>query len=183
MRHDHGIETILEAKRRRRSDSIELLRCAAMKRGENGDLGLWSLVYDLERAPITTNLEQLAEIGMSIPDERVLEEEMIPELVKEVVDGLASIDVFLLHTDHLDDRELLRTLRDRVLREPVRDIPPGVGSREWIDLAGGDDRSAFLAVHADDLDRSTAADEGEIVPDRIPRRANRDRSLPRPPAG
>ena len=181
MRQDNGIETIFEAKRKRRSTSIERLRCAAVERGENGDLGLWSLVYDLEQAPITTNLEQLAEIGVSIPDERVLEDEVIPLLVDEVANGLALIDVFLIHTDHLDDRSLLRALRNRVLREPVRDVPPGVGSREWIDLAGGDDRSAFLAVHADDIDRSTAAARGEILPDRIPRRADRDRCLPRPP--
>lgn len=180
MRHDGGIDLILEAKRARRVNSIERLRSAALERGEDGDLGLWSLVYDLERAPITTNLEQLAEIGMSIPDEGVLEEEVIPKLVDDLVNGLALIDVFLIHTDHLDDRSLLRTLRNRVLREPVRDVPPGVGSREWIDLAGGDDRSAFLAVHADDMDRARAAARGEILPDRMPRRADRDRRLPRP---
>ena len=181
MRQDSGIESILEAKRTQRANSIERLRSAALKRGEDGDRGLWSLVYDLEQAPITTNLKQLEEIGLSTPDERMLEEEAIPQVVDDLVNGLALIDVFLIHTDHLDDRSLLRTLRNRVLREPVRDVPPGVGSREWIDLAGGDDRSAFLAVHADDVDRSKAAARGEILPDRIPRCADRDRFLPRPP--
>jgi hypothetical protein len=97
-----------------------------------------------------------------------------------VIRGLAMIDVYLLHTGHLDDRELYTLLRDRILQESVRDVPAGCGSREWIDVAGGSDRETFLAWYADDEDREEARNEGERVPKRRPLKSDRDARLPRP---
>lgn len=174
------IEAVFEEKRRRRRLGIERLRSEAQRSNEEIDPRLLALRYDLEEAPFTTNLRQLEEIGVDVPDHLVLEDEETGAVIDSIVAGLARIGVFLLHTDHLDDRELLALLGRRILREPVRDVPPGVGSREWIDLAGGLDRSAFLAVHADDAEREAARAAGESVPVRIGRRANRDHRLPRP---
>ena len=100
--------------------------------------------------------------------------------VEEVVEGLFRLDVCLRHTDHLDDRSLLRTLRGTVLRETIRDLPSGIGVVEWIDLSGGEDRSAYLSVHASDESRLAASERGQWIPGRLRPLADRDRHLPRP---
>ena len=51
-----------------------------------------------------------------------------------MIETLADLGVFLLHTDHLDDRSLYALLESRVLRDPVRDLPPSQGVAEFIDL-------------------------------------------------
>lgn len=174
------IEGIMRRKRMARHDAIEDLRCAARGRGESDDPGFWSLVHDLERAPLTTNLAQLAEIGVEVPKERTMSDQEVSRSLEEVIEGLSRIDVYLRHTDHLDDRSLHRSLRDTILVEPVRDLPAGIGCCEWIDLSGGADRSAHLAVHASDESRDQAVDRGGWVPERLPPLADRDRLLPRP---
>jgi hypothetical protein len=138
------------------------------------------LVHDLEFAPLTTNLDQLREIGVDLPDPMVLDDTELASTLNGVIRGLAVIDVYLLHTGHLDDRELYTLLRDRILRESVRDVPAGCGSREWIDVAGGSDRETYLAWYADEDDREEARLDGEIVPDQRPLKSDRDKRLPRP---
>ncbi len=175
-----ALEAVFEEKRRRRRRGIERLRLEAQRSKGEVDPGFLALRYDLEEAPLTTNLRQLEEIGVEVPDHRALDDAEIERAIESIIEGLARLGTFLLHTDHLDDRDLLALLGGRILRESVRDVPPGVGSREWIDLAAGEDRSAFLAVHADDAERERARAAGETVPGRLPPRADRDRRLPRP---
>lgn len=174
------IERIMARKREARIEAIEALRKGARTRGESDDPGFWALVHDLERANPTTNLAQLAEIGVPVPNENVLDDQEVAASLGTIIEALAFLDVFLRHTDHLDDRSLHRELRARILRETVMDLPSGIGSREWIDLAGGVDRSAYLAVHACREVREVAAAAGEWLPRRLRRLAERDRHLPRP---
>ncbi|MCP4837051.1 MAG: hypothetical protein GY895_20065 [Phycisphaera sp.] len=183
MLDERRIEEIMARKREARIKEIESLRTRARRRGESDDPGLWALVHDLERATPTTNLSQLAEIGVEVPNEEALEDDEVEESLEAIIGGLSLLDVFLRHTDHLDDRSLHRVLRDRILLEPVRDLPAGIGSREWIDLTGGVDRSAYLAVHAGKEVRRAAAEAGEWLPRRLRRLADRDRHLPRPSSG
>ena len=174
------IERIMRRKRLARQAAIEELRVQARSRGESDEPGLWTLIHDLERASPTTNLAQLAEIGVDMPVECALGEEELAGSLAEVVRGLAELDIYLRHTDHLDDRSLHRILRNSILIEPVRDLPSGIGCCEWIDLSGGADRSAYLTVHANDDLRHAANDRGQWVPGRLTPLADRDRDLPRP---
>ena len=174
------VVSVMRTKRAARRREIESLRARALVRGATDDPGYWTLVHDLECAPITTNLAQLGEIGVAVPDERWLDDDEVSRSLATIIEGLALLEVFLRHTDHLDDRMLHRELRCRVLVEAVRDVPAGVGCREWIDLAAGRDSSAFLAVHASDEERSDAARRGEVVPPRLRRLADRDGTLPSP---
>ena len=130
--------------------------------------------------PWTTNLDQLREIGIDPPMPEAIDDDELRATLDAVIEGLAVLQVFLLHTDHLDDRACYRRLRLDVLHDRVRDVPPATGSREWIDLAGGTDRSAHLAVHATDAERASLEAAGVIVPPRMRRLADRDRRLPRP---
>lgn len=174
------IDRLMERKRQARSAAIDSLHRSGVADGGPDDAGYWTLVHDLERAPLTTNLAQLSEIGVDLPDPRVIDDHAIADALDGVVRGLATIDVFLLRTDHLDDRDLYELLHGRILRERVREVPPGCGSREWIDLGGGGGRETWLAWYADDAERRKARDGGEPVPERRAWRADRDRTLPRP---
>ena len=180
MLERHVIRRLMQEKRRRREAAIRELHLAGMQHGGPNDPGYWALVHDLEFAPLTTNLAQLREIGVELPDPLVLDDADMAKTLEAVIRGLAVIDVYLLHTGHLDDRELYTLLRYRILRERVRDVPAGCGSREWIDVAGGSDRETFLAWYADDEDREEARLAGEIIPDRRPLKSDRDACLPRP---
>jgi hypothetical protein len=175
-----AIRRLMREKQRRRAGAIRKLHRVGVREGGPDDPGYWALVHDLEFAPLTTNLDQLREIGVEMPDPLVLDATELATTLDEVIRGLATIDVFLLHTGHLDDRSLYVLLRDRILREQVRDVPSGCGSREWIDIAGGTDRETFLAWYADEDERAAARNEGEIVPERRPWRSDRDERLPRP---
>lgn len=180
MMKPQTLERLMHQKRLARVRAIEKLHRAALAEGGPDDPGYWALVHDLEQAAITTNLAQLAEIGVETPDPRTLDDAEVSRVLGDVVRGLGALDVFLLRTDHLDDRALYEVLHGRILREEVRDVPAGCGSREWIDLGGGGDRETWLAWYADDDERDMAAADGEVLPARRERRADRDRSLPRP---
>ena len=174
------IERIMRRKRLARHVAIEELRVQALSRGESDEPGLWTLIHDLEGATLTTNLAQLAEIGVDMPVACALDDRELSLSLWEVIEGLSRLDVYLRHTNHLDDRSLHRVIRDSILLEPVRDLPSGIGCCEWIDLSGGEDRSAHLTVHANDDLRQAAIDRGRWVPRRLPPLADRDRDLPRP---
>ena len=171
MLERHAIRRLMRDKRRRRETAIRELHLAGVRHGGPNDPGYWALVHDLEFAPLTTNLAQLREIGVEMADPMVLDDAELASSLDGVIRGLAVIDVYLLHTGHLDDRELYTLLRD---------VPAGCGSREWIDVAGGSDRETFLAWYADDDDREEARLDGEILPDRRPLKSDRDARLPRP---
>lgn len=177
-------DRIFDRKRASREAAIDRLHSAAIVGRGIEDRGYWTLVHDLEIAALTTNLEQLDEIGIEVPMTDAIDDDELRLSLAEVVRGLAELEVYLLHSDHLDDRSLHRRLRDDVLKDQVRDLPPRIGCREWIDLASGlgDPVETWLRYHASDEERSEASDRGEIVPPRSKKKADRDRSLPRPNA-
>ena len=179
-----GRNRIFDRKRGSRERAIDRLQSAAIVGFGIEDRGYWTLVHDLELAALTTNLRQLEEIGIEVPMTDSLQDDELRRLLEEVIRGLAELEVYLLHTDHLDDRSLYRRLRDDVLTDQVRDLPPRIGCREWIDLSRGlgDPVETWLRYHASDEERSEASDRGEIVPSRSRKKADRDRLLPRPDA-
>jgi len=176
----HAIRRLMREKRQRRAGAIRDLHRAGVREGGPDDPGYWALVHDLEFAPLTTNRDQLREIGVEMPDPMVLDDRELTRTLDDVLRGLAAIDVYLLRTGHLDDRELYVLLRDRILKERVRDVPSGCGCREWIDIAGGSDPETFLAWYADEDERAEARDEGDFVPAKRPLKSDRDERLPRP---
>jgi hypothetical protein len=103
------------------------------------------LIWDSTMAPLTTNAAQLAEIGVECLHGRTIEEvrEIVTLLPQDnvrpalvtLIEGLADLGVFLLHTDHLTDRELLAVILTDVIRQEVRDLPPSPGVHEFIDIA------------------------------------------------
>lgn len=175
----------LERKRRARERAIDGLLAQARHTGGCADRMYWTLVWDLEMAPMTTNLEQLAEVGfIPVPPDDVCEGEM-KDVLDDLISELARLGVYLTHTDHLGDRDLYELLVTRVLREQVRDLPPSPDVVEWIDLAVGElpsGEDVYLAVYATDAERRAAAAAAprKRLPARRERVVERDRWLPRP---
>jgi len=122
-------------KRVQRRQAIDRLQDEARRAGGVTDRLYWTMVYDFEMAPLTTNLQQLRELGIEMPPEPGIEDEELKRRLWEVIEGLARLQVYLISTDHLSDRELYRHLEQRVLREEIREVPLEPGVREYIDLS------------------------------------------------
>lgn len=133
-----GYEARREAQRRLRAEAIDRLQDEAKRAGGITDRLYWTMVYDFELAPLTTNLAQLRELGIEVPPADTLDEAMLSARLWEVIEGLARLNVYLVSTDHLTDRELYDRLERRVLREEVREVPPEPGVREYIDLGASE---------------------------------------------
>lgn len=173
------VEARFGERRERRQQAIDRLVDTARRSGDVIDRLYWTMVYDFEMAPMTTNLSQLEEIGVDAPLPEELDDAALAAKLAEVVAGLAELQVFLLHTDHLDDRSLYTRLRKRILLERVREVPADPGVREFIDLLApgdGEDYDLLLDAYATCDLEPTPGDEGR-PPFFV---ADRDRHLPRP---
>lgn len=162
-------ERVQSLKRREREARIDRLVAAARDRGEDVDRIFWSIVHDLEEAPMTTNRRQLVEIRAPVPVSDAipgLSDGAVRAVLDRLIEDLARLQVFLCRTEHLDDRSLLRLLLTRIIEEPVPDLPASRGMRDWIDC------SEFPGTHPVG---SGAGAEVQPEPG-----AGRDRRLPRP---
>jgi hypothetical protein len=178
-----GFAELQATKRRVREEEIDRLQREAGERGEITDRMFWTMVYDFERAPWTTNRRQLGELGVEVASLDDLDPDEVPRRLGELVEALARLNIFLLHTDHLDDLELYRRLSEEILDEEVRDIPVCPGVREYIDLVGGGpdgDSDTYLKHYASEEERETHRREHGSVPRHEPPPFERDRHLPRP---
>lgn len=139
-------ESPLARKRRDRDEAIDRLMTEAKGRGQTADRAFWSMVYDFELAPMSTNRKQLKELGMEVPPSASLTDDALTVQLQAVIGMLAEMNIYLLHTDHLSDRELYERLERDILDEEVRDLPPDGNAREFIDLCisgSGDDQEVF----------------------------------------
>ncbi|MDA0803519.1 MAG: hypothetical protein O2819_07180 [Planctomycetota bacterium] len=176
---------VLEQRRKERERAIDGLLAEAVASGGTQDRMYWTLVWDLEMAPVTTNAAQLAEIGYEPVEPEELDDGAIPAALGELIKHMATIGVYLMHTDHLTDRELYTRLVDSILEEQIRDLPPSPEVVEWVDMSmssfpDGDD--VYLSVYATDEERREQADADPTMP-MPPLRARlveRDAGLPKP---
>lgn len=131
-------QLLLEQKRTKRNESIDELIAKATAAGECPDRLYWTLIYDFEHAPMTTNLAQLAEVGVCpAAPERLTTAAEVEAQLWIVINALADLGIFILNSNHLTDRALYERLITQILVEPVRDLPPDSGVHEFIDLTGG----------------------------------------------
>jgi hypothetical protein len=95
-----------------------------------------AIAHDMELCASTTNRKQLAEIGVELPAAGNTPDSPgeIQSLLWRLVYGLARLGIFLVDTEHLDDRALLTLLLDRIIDDNVPDIPPNDDMTEFIGL-------------------------------------------------
>lgn len=146
------IRAILDRKRELRDEAIERRIQAAnsvdtssdTSSGKSGDkLSLAggarlaaAIAHDMELDASTTNRQQLMEIGVELPPigGAPSSSDEVHQLLWRVIYGLARLGIFLVDTEHLDDRALVTLLLDRILNDSVPDIPPNDDMTEFIGL-------------------------------------------------
>ena len=178
-----GLNALLEGKRRARMARIESLQSAGRSLGIHRASWYWQVVHDLEFAPMTTNLKQLNELGIEVPQSWMMDAAELATVLEEVIQGLAILGIYLLHTGHLCNQALYERLQEDVLQESVRELVPLPECCEWIDLCDGgvsDPSDAWWSFHASDEQRSEAIAQGQHLPDVRKLKSNRDQRLPRP---
>ncbi|MSR45051.1 MAG: hypothetical protein EXS15_06840 [Phycisphaerales bacterium] len=131
----HGAK--FHAKREARTHAIDQLVAQAIRHDDCTDRLYWTLIYDFEHAPMTTNMAQLAECGVLPPSAESLNDSELHATLWQVIEALSELGIYLLHSNHLTDRALYERLVQQILVEPVRDLPPDAGVHEFIDLVGG----------------------------------------------
>jgi hypothetical protein len=105
----------------------------------------WERVVAFEKAPWTSHFKQLTEAGVDLSKPESLSEADLTAKLWEVVRALAKMHVFLVHTNHLSDRELYSHLWSDSLREEVADVPAEMGGSWHIDILGsGSEEDMFL---------------------------------------
>ncbi len=170
-------------KRQVRTLAIDRLVADAATRGDCEDRLYWTLIYDFEHAPMTTNLEQLNEVGIHPICAFLLDDDELVEALGQVTSTLGELGIFLLHTNHLADRALYTRLLDHILVEPVRDLPPDAGVHEFIDLIGGGgpvECELYQKYYATVAERKLFLKEhGYAVAQEVPV-SDRDHALPKP---
>jgi hypothetical protein len=120
--------------------------------------------------------------GITIPDEATLDDESLHTKLWEVINGMASIGMYVDSTDHMSDRELYRYLVTDALCEET--ILPAEGSGGgWhvspIGSGSEEDNDIYLRYYAgDDMREHWLRDFGEPIPPREKPPWDRDRLLP-----
>src|SRR5882724_10881791 len=148
----------------------------------------WNHVVDYEKAPWTTNFQQLENAGVSLPPPDSLKDEELTAKLWEVIQKLALLRVFIEQTDHLSDRELYTHLWTNSLREETKALALDANSACHIQLLGScseEDMLLYLKYYADDDFRRQW--QQDFPSDPIPMHEDppydRDRLLPKPDYG
>ncbi|MFN2531989.1 MAG: hypothetical protein ABR555_11895 [Pyrinomonadaceae bacterium] len=143
-------------------------------------------VLEYETAQPSSLLQLLTDAGLAIPAPANLDDENLQEKLMQIIQRMASLGAYLLHTDHLSDRQLYQELYENSLREEAVLFPENPSYVFMLDLTGSgseEDNQIYLKYYADEEHRrSWAADWPD---DPMPKHENppfdRDRHLPQSP--
>jgi hypothetical protein len=189
-RSNDEIRALFARKSEAREAGIRAILDEARNAGRPIERFVAAINYDSERAPRTTNREQLRELGIVVPDQDQLPADAaeLRRVLWTIIYGLARLGIYLTGTDALDDRALLQRLCGSVLSDEVADIPPSADMSEFIDLSPGscdpDGLAGPLDFTPDEDDDDNVAARPGICSSQSDGDANgakkRDSLLPRP---
>src|SRR5215813_13464562 len=110
-------------------------------------------VLEYETAEQISLLRVLENSGLEVPAPETLDDDALPLKLMEIVGRMATVGSYLLHTNHLSDRDLYEYLYHDALREETVLFPENPGYAYMIDLTGSgseDDNRTYLKYYADD---------------------------------
>ena len=145
-------------------------------------------VLEYENAEPTTLFRLLENSGLDIPQPDQLDDDAVTIKLKEIVERMATLGAYLLHTDHLTDRELYVYLFADGLREEAVLFPENPSYAYIIDLTGSGsdaDNQIYLKYYADEEHRQQWARDwpDDPLPEHEDPPFERDRFLPQSPHG
>jgi len=145
-------------------------------------------VLEYESAEPISLLKLLTNSGLEVPPPNELDDETLGSKLKDIIDRMASLGAYLMHTNHLSDRALYEYLFHDGLREEAVLFPENPSYAYMIDLTGSgseEDNQIYLKYYADEKYRRDWANDwpDDTVPEHEDPPFDRDRSLPQSPIG
>jgi hypothetical protein len=145
-------------------------------------------VLEYETAEPISLLRLLENSGLDVPAPDQLDATSLTTKLKEVIQRMATLGAYLLHTNHLSDRELYEYLYRDGLREEAVLFPENPSYAYMIDLTGSgsdEDNSIYLKYYADEEHRKQWALDwpDDPIPEHEDPPFDRDSSLPQSPVG
>jgi hypothetical protein len=143
-------------------------------------------VLEYETAEPISLFRLLENSGLEILPVDQLDEQSLSIQLSTVIERMASLGAYLLHTDHLSDRELYSYLYDDGLREEAVLFPENPSYAYMIDLTGSgseEDNQIYLKYYADEEHRKQWSLDwpDDPIPDHEAPPFDRDRHLPQSP--
>ena len=145
-------------------------------------------VLEYETAQPISLYTMLENSGLSFPSPDEIGDQHIGRKLKEVIESMASLGAYLLHTNHLTDRQLYEYLYSDALREEAVLFPENPSYAYMIDLTGSgseEDNQLYLKYYADEEHRKQWAQDwpDDPMPDHEAAPFDRDKHLPQSPLG
>jgi hypothetical protein len=145
-------------------------------------------VLEYETAEAISLLKLLENAGLEIPAPDQLDDNALTVKLKEIIERMAAVGAYLMHTDHLSDRGLYEYLFHDGLREEAVLFPENPSYAYMIDLTGSgseEDNQTFLKYYADEKYREQWATDwpDDHIPEHEDPPFDRDRFLPQSPIG
>jgi hypothetical protein len=145
-------------------------------------------VLEYESAEPISLLKLLENSGLEVPSPDQLDNDTLTAKLKEIIERMASLGAYVLHTNHLSDRGLYEYLFHDGLREEAVLFPENPSYAYMIDLTGSggeEDNQIFLKYYADEKYRTRWASDwpDDHIPDHEDPPFDRDRFLPQSPIG
>ena len=145
-------------------------------------------VLEYETAEQISLLRLLENSGLEVPPPESLDDDALKIKLKEIVDRMASVGSYLLHTNHFSDRDLYDYLYHEALREETVLFPENPSYAYMIDLTGSGseyDNQTYLKYYADAEYRRRWAHDwpNDPMPEHEEPPFDRDRFLPQSPVG
>lgn len=140
-------------------------------------------VLEYETAEPISLLRLIENSGLEVPVPDTLEDDALKIKLKEIVEKMASLGAYLLHTNHLSDRDLYKYLYEEALREETVLFPENPSYAYMIDLTGSgseEDNQTYLKYYADEQYRRQWAHDwpDDTMPEHEEPPFDRDRFLP-----
>lgn len=145
-------------------------------------------VLEYETAQPISLFQMLQYSGVEVPPPDAFSDEQLWSKLKEIIEAMASLGAYLLHTNHLTDRQLYEYLYTEGLREEAVLFPENPSYAYMIDLTGSgsdEDNHTYLKYYADKVHRKQWATDwpDDPIPDHEDAPFDRDRHLPQSPLG
>jgi hypothetical protein len=145
-------------------------------------------VLEYETAEQISLLRLLENSGLEVPPPESLDDDALKIKLKEIIDRMAAVGSYVLHTNHFSDRDLYDYLYHEALREETVLFPENPSYAYMIDLTGSgseDDNQTYLKYYADEEYRRRWAHDwpNDPMPDHEEPPFDRDRFLPQSPVG